>query len=367
VTLGAAFSGDHAFLMGMSSIVAVIMTWRFDVNLMSCKTEEIGHYFTTGIASVGLFFLASIAALWAISTQFIILKIFLVLACACFAALIEMSSAFYVREGRNLSFAILKSSPFALIALVAPAIEGSSLEKVWLSCLAIPAIVATSNVIMLSGRGKFKSDLYKSLSSLGWRLNKNLLYVLGALVAAAAGNFMVIVIHQTHGSEFSGVWINMFRAIFGPIGFFLVYLQFLTFTSVSAGKESNGNLKNIPKSFWISFEPYLILGSLGACGVLSLAALILFDSSTEAMMLSMIPSVLFYAIYRAFAQYMGPTLQAVDSGLFFYLVLCVEILVLSGCVYFASILGEITFYVITLLPLVLFLFNRHLVVSMKLS
>lgn len=252
IVCGVGYSGSLAYIGAISSILAMLVCLRWDVEIMVSRVQELHELFLD--ASVTIFFMA--LTIFLINTTLgsplpshIFVAAIAIAIHELFMAILFIHNSFYI-------YAFFRSVPAA--ALIILALIGYKPEVIWPASFLLSASFSTIYFI----------DLVKSsISRISIARIKSIIVLpkvyatITAIAFTSASALFVIIISFQYGDEYAGLWSNSIR-IFNSIIVFLL-ATFLPFILKNIG-DTHLEAEKVMIFFrlWINLLPLIILSFL---------------------------------------------------------------------------------------------------------
>lgn len=327
---GPEIAGEHALIMAVSSVFAVALTWRADISLLGCKTDEAPFFLFGGLAIAAI-----LSGIFTGATELGLTPRLFSLDgemyfCALLLATNEMASAWHKRFERKYAFLCARMAPILFFSMAASLTLGYSVISMWSFGLGLS--VAISILIILAGNDSLRLPLkllWTDLPAYFYRATKS---VVLALLAVAAANYWIILLTTFYGSAAAGVWANMFRIVFWPIVIYVTYSQYRILGALSRHEDRESRDQNMTSKVHWEREVYLV----GLIFLGSIVAFLIFQGMRQldfSALLSTVFLLMMFSLQRVQYQFFGALTHALDRPMDL-LPLLVEIIALTIIVRF---------------------------------
>jgi hypothetical protein len=357
IFFGLGISGEHANVMALSSIWAVLICLRSDVAMLLAPKDQSDELFLHGVGRIVV--LSSGAMLIGLvlddTSPFLNNSI---IACGGALALNELTAALYLKENKMWGFVLIKSIPYPMF-LISLILETSfTVADLWLLSLCI-GLAGSSKLSLIVLGNAYRTK--KSRRAVFFKNTARLVTpTLTTFAAIVLSNIAVVLITELYGTIETGVWINWYRALFLP----LFYLS--TAVQISMAKALSTHNKEIEVLTTVlnTWKPIERIASIYIA--LVMLSLVLFKNTviSEEHHLPLVISALLFGLLRMYTHFLTTAMQAVGKTHFVLFALGLELSALTILTFVAPPTVERFYILLSAYGFLFFLFHRLLLFSM---
>tara|TARA_B110000003_G_scaffold269501_1_gene300627 strand:- start:6959 stop:8158 length:1200 start_codon:yes stop_codon:yes gene_type:complete len=317
---GLAFIGEIAVIAGLSSLGAIFIGHRADVEILANEVDDAIANLCNGLKGM--------IALTVTATPFLIAAYYLqvnmmyisIAALTCALALNDMLSSFFLRRGNLYSYSILRSFPSIILAIIVIFMQSPELSWIFSYLISLIILLLIIYVQLRSAEIPFK---LLSINTIRYLIGK-LIPTITALICATGTVLWLIIITNKAGTEAAGIWSNVYRIFSLP-------LIFLTATYLPLVLLKMGDLKtpfqkiNETNKFSVLFFfvslVILLIASQWGSSIFSILT-----GSNEFLVNSLLLSMIMFAVLKNFIGYHQSTFQVLKIDFILFGILILEII-----------------------------------------
>jgi hypothetical protein len=353
ILFGLGISGEHAHVMALSSVWAVLICLRGDIFLLLTPDRQLNDAFLYGTV-----FTVTVSLLLILIFSLINLPSVAfspgVIACGSLVALNELIAATYLKENKMWRFIAIKSLPYPAFLAALMLKSTYTVVELWLSALMLTLIILGAAPLI-------------SLVTIRWRerirFSQYLDHVIGLLPPTLAtfvviflSNISVVLITELYGAVEAGIWINCYRILFLPMFYLSSALQVSMAKGLSEKDDEASMWRPIAKT-WESIERVSIIYIL----LLLLISIFIFQSSSNdhgQQYLFPAMAALGYGLFRMYVQFLATAMQAIQKNRVTLSILSLELSLIVGFIFLGSSTATQFYAFILIYAPVLYLFVR---------
>lgn len=251
--LGVSYSGEIAYVAAITGVIAVIISMRWDIEILVQGIAKEKESFQKGLVTI-LLLTTSILLL-----SFLVVIIFdlgdyeLLILSGCFVAINELICSSFFKRGKIYIYSLLRSLPAIFLLILA--MYGFTPVHTWLLSFVFTAIVGFV-ILNISFEEIFKGITRIKISNIG--LKEKFFPTLSAVVSALFFVFWVILLKIKAGEEAAGIWANSIRIFNSPLTFMVVAISPFVLSKVGESEEVSKKIKNY-LSFWVFLIPLILI------------------------------------------------------------------------------------------------------------
>lgn len=251
--LGISYSGEIAYVAAITGVVAVIVSMRWDIEILVRSIKNAKESFQKGFVTI---LLLTGSILFLSFLGIIIFDLddynFLILS-GCFVAMNELMCSSFFKRGKIYVYSLLRSLPAVFLLILA--MWGFSPVLTWLLSFVFTAIVSLV-ILNFSYAEIFTGIMRIKFKKLG--LKEKFFPTMSTLVSALFFVFWVILIKIKAGEEAAGIWANSIRIFNSPLTFLVVAISPFILSKVGESEEVSKKIKNY-LSFWFFLSPVILI------------------------------------------------------------------------------------------------------------
>lgn len=317
---GFAFIGEIAVIAGLSSLGAIFIGHRADVEILANEVDDAFANLCNGLKGMILLIVIAMPFLTAayylqVNTMYISIA-----ALTCALALNDMLSSFFLRRGNLYSYSILRSFPSIVLAIIVIFMQSPELSWIFSYFISLIILLLIIYVQLRSAEIRFK--LF-SINTIRYLISK-LIPTITALICATGTVLWLIIITNKAGTESAGVWSNVYRIFSLP-------LIFLTATYLPIVLLKMGDLKTpfqkinetnkFSALFFFASLVILLIASQWGSSIFSILT-----GSNELLVNSLLLSMIMFAVLKNFIGYHQSTFQVLKIDFILFGILILEII-----------------------------------------
>ena len=317
---GFAFIGEIAVIAGLSSLGAIFIGHRADVEILANEVDDAFANLCNGLKGMILLIVIAMPFLTAayylqVNTMYISIA-----ALTCALALNDMLSSFFLRRGNLYSYSILRSFPSIVLAIIVIFMQSPELSWIFSYFISLIILLLIIYVQLRSAEIRFK--LF-SINTIRYLISK-LIPTITALICATGTVLWLIIITNKAGTESAGVWSNVYRIFSLP-------LIFLTATYLPIVLLKMGDLKTpfqkinetnkFSALFFFASLVILLIASQWGSSIFSILT-----GSNELLVNSLLLSMIMFAVLKNFIGYHQSTFQVLKIDFILFRILILEII-----------------------------------------
>ena len=251
--IGVSYSGEIAYVAAITGVIAVIISMRWDIEILVQGIAKEKESFQKGLITI-LLLTTSILLL-----SFLVVIIFdlgdyeLLILSGCFVAINELICSSFFKRGKIYIYSMLRSLPAIFLLILA--MYGFTPVYTWLLSFVFTAIVGLV-ILNISFEEIFKGMTRIKISDIG--LKEKFFPTLSTVVSALFFVFWVILLKIKAGEEAAGIWANSIRIFNSPLTFMVVAISPFVLSKVGQSKEISRKIKNY-LSFWLFLIPLILI------------------------------------------------------------------------------------------------------------
>ena len=316
---GFAFIGEIAVIAGFSTLGAIFIGHRADIEILSNDASDALDNLINGLK--GIFFLSVAMLPFLLAAYYFYLDLkHVCIALLCSAlALNDLLSSFFLRKEKLYTYLILRSFPSIILAAIVLFLESPTLSWVLSYFASLFILLVISFVQLGSDIARLKFILDDVISNL---LSK-ILPTITALICATGTVFWLVIITHKAGSEAAGIWSNVYRIFSLPLVFLIaVYLPFVLL-KMGELKTPLEKIYQIHKFSILFFALSLfILITASQWGPIIFSIL---TGANESISISLLLAMIMFAVLKNFIGYHQSTFQVLKIDHFLLAILIMEI------------------------------------------
>ena len=251
--IGVSYSGEIAYVAAITGVIAVIISMRWDIEILVQGIAKEKESFQKGLITI-LLLTTSILLL-----SFLVVIIFdlgdyeLLILSGCFVAINELICSSFFKRGKIYIYSMLRSLPAIFLLILS--MYGFTPVYTWLLSFVFTAIVGLV-ILNISFEEIFKGMTRIKISDIG--LKEKFFPTLSTVVSALFFVFWVILLKIKAGEEAAGIWANSIRIFNSPLTFMVVAISPFVLSKVGQSKEISRKIKNY-LSFWLFLIPLILI------------------------------------------------------------------------------------------------------------
>ena len=251
--LGVSYSGEIAYVAAITGVIAVIISMRWDIEILVQGIAKEKESFQKGLVTI-LLLTTSILLL-----SFLVVIIFdlgdyeLLILSGCFVAINELICSSFFKRGKIYIYSLLRSLPAIFLLILA--MYGFTPVHTWLLSFVFTAIVGFV-ILNISFEEIFKGITRIKISNIG--LKEKFFPTLSTVVSALFFVFWVILLKIKAGEEAAGIWANSIRIFNSPLTFMVVAISPFVLSKVGESEGVSKKIKNY-LSFWVFLIPLILI------------------------------------------------------------------------------------------------------------
>ncbi len=317
---GFAFIGEIAVIAGLSSLGAIFIGHRADVEILANEVDDAIANLCNGLT--GMILLIVIATPFLTTAYYLQVNMMYIsiAALTCALALNDMLSSFFLRRGNLYSYSIVRSFPSIILATIVIFMQSPELSWIFSYFISLIILLLIIYVQLRSAEIRFK--LF-SINTIRYLISK-LIPTITALICATGTVLWLIIITNKAGTESAGVWSNVYRIFSLP-------LIFLTATYLPIVLLKMGDLKTPFQKinetnkfsalfFFVSLVILLIASQWGS------SIFSILTGSNELLVNSLLLSMIMFAVLKNFIGYHQSTFQVLKIDFILFGILILEII-----------------------------------------
>lgn len=317
---GLAFIGEIAVIAGLSSLGAIFLGHRADVEILANEVDDAIANLCNGLKGIiALTFTATPFLIAAYYSQVNMMYISIA-ALTCALALNDVLSSFFLRKGNLYTYSILRSFPSIILAIFVIFMQSPELSWIFSYLLSLIILLLIIYAQLRSAEIPFK--LF-SINIIRYLIGK-LIPTITALICATGTVLWLIIITNKAGTEAAGIWSNVYRIFSLP-------LIFLTATYLPLVLLKMGDLKtpfqkiNETNKFSVLFFSLslviLLIASQWGSSIFSILT-----GSNEFLANSLLLALIMFAVLKNFIGYHQSTFQVLKIDFILFGILILEII-----------------------------------------
>ena len=317
---GLAFIGDIAVIAGLSTLGAILIGHRADVEILANEDDHAIENLTNGLK--GMIVLVFVATPFLLATYYFHINIIYICIAvlSCALALNDMLSSFFLRKGNLYFYSILRSFPSIILAIIVIFMQSPELS--WVFSYLISLVILLSITIMQLR--SVNMPLKFLLVDLIRYLMSKLIPTITALICATGTVFWLLIITQKAGSEAAGIWSNVYRIFSLPLVFLTATYLPLVLLKIGDLKTPLKKINEINKFsvlFFILSLFILFVASQWGPSIFSILT-----GSNEMLAIPLLLSMIMFAVLKNFIGYHQSTFQALKLDYVLLGILILEII-----------------------------------------
>lgn len=251
--IGVSYSGEIAYVAAITGVIAVIISMRWDIEILVQGIAKEKESFQKGLITI-LLLTTSILLL-----SFLVVIIFelgdyeLLILSGCFVAINELICSSFFKRGKIYIYSMLRSLPAIFLLILA--MYGFTPVYTWLLSFVFTAMVGLV-ILNISFEEIFKGITRIKIGDIG--LKEKFFPTLSTVVSALFFVFWVILLKIKAGEEAAGIWANSIRIFNSPLTFMVVAISPFVLSKVGQSKEISEKIKNY-LSFWLFLIPLILI------------------------------------------------------------------------------------------------------------
>ena len=251
--IGVSYSGEIAYVAAITGVIAVIISMRWDIEILVQGIAKEKESFQKGLITI-LLLTTSILLL-----SFLVVIIFdlgdyeLLILSGCFVAINELICSSFFKRGKIYIYSMLRSLPAIFLLILA--MYGFTPVYTWLLSFVFTAMVGLV-ILNISFKEIFKGITRIKIGDIG--LKEKFFPTLSTVVSALFFVFWVILLKIKAGEEAAGIWANSIRIFNSPLTFMVVAISPFVLSKVGQSKEISRKIKNY-LSFWLFLIPLILI------------------------------------------------------------------------------------------------------------
>lgn len=251
--IGVSYSGEIAYVAAITGVIAVIISMRWDIEILVQGIAKEKESFQKGLITI-LLLTTSILLL-----SFLVVIIFdlgdyeLLILSGCFVAINELICSSFFKRGKIYIYSMLRSLPAIFLLILA--MYGFTPVYTWLLSFVFTAMVGLV-ILNISFEEIFKGITRIKIGDIG--LKEKFFPTLSTVVSALFFVFWVILLKIKAGEEAAGIWANSIRIFNSPLTFMVVAISPFVLSKVGQSKEISRKIKNY-LSFWLFLIPLILI------------------------------------------------------------------------------------------------------------
>lgn len=316
---GLLFIGEIAVLAGISSLIAIFIGHRSDIEILSNPQNQALNNLKKSLQGIIMLiiFLVPILVIAYSFFGFQMKHIIVVLLSASFA-LNDSISSYYMRNERFFTYSIIRSFPslFLLAAVFFFNSANASWITSYLFSLLLISVISIKNVKGI----EFNFQFFKVLRY----LSSKFIPTLTAIICASGTVFWLLIISDKAGSEAAGIWSNVYRIFSLPIIFLTA--TFLPLVLLKIGDVNNPFLKIMEMHYFSSIFFFISLVIVFSASLFGQEIFIFFTKSNVEIPIFILLAMIMFAVFKNFIGYHQTLFQSLNRDIILLSILIVELI-----------------------------------------